>query len=110
LTYRPGFAEVVTRLERLQDSTCPGAVLRSDDRLTGDHDAAMAAAPIEATSAIVGRRIAAGPFLRRHAGAAEVVSPCGRQRAARRIFFVARAQRMRKASDGGIQSAWIATP
>jgi hypothetical protein len=31
LTYRPGFAEVVTHLERLQDSTCLGAVLRSDD-------------------------------------------------------------------------------
>ena len=44
------------------------------------------------------------------AGAAEAVSPCGRQRAARRTFFVARAQRMRKASDGGIQPAWIAIP
>jgi hypothetical protein len=30
-TYRPGFAEAVTHLERLPNSTCLGAVLRSDD-------------------------------------------------------------------------------
>jgi hypothetical protein len=31
LTYRPGFAEVVTHLRRLQNSSCVGAVLRPDD-------------------------------------------------------------------------------
>jgi hypothetical protein len=30
-TFRPGYAEVVTNLERLRPSTCLGAVLQSDD-------------------------------------------------------------------------------
>ena len=30
-TYQPGYADVVTRLERLTPSTCLGAVLRSND-------------------------------------------------------------------------------
>jgi hypothetical protein len=30
-TFRPGYAEAVTRLERLSQATCLGAVLRSDD-------------------------------------------------------------------------------